>query len=207
MPSDVYEWDALGTTVLRRTHTDYTTTSTYISSTRRIIGLTAATLLCDGAEGNVPCSSNSGASLFSMTTFQYDEAGSAQYQGAPTQHDEQNFGSGFVQGRANLSSVRRYNVTNLGQYLTTSAIYNTAGSMISTTDPSNHTNSISYTDAFSDNTNHNTLAYPTTLTNADGYTFKSQYNYDFGALTWKQTPQPNTTQNHRGRNKFWSMTR
>ncbi|MBA3355318.1 MAG: hypothetical protein H0U18_05135 [Pyrinomonadaceae bacterium] len=64
---------------------------------------------------------------------------------------------------------------------------------------------ISYTDAFAANGTtldpalaFATLAYPTTVTNADGYTSSSRYNYDFGAATWKQTPLPNTTANTPG---------
>ena len=43
-----------------------------------------------------------------------------------------------------------------------------------------------------------TLAYPTSVTDADGYSSSVRYNYDFGAATWKQTPLPNTTANTPG---------
>jgi len=33
------------------------------------------------------------------------------------------------------------------------------------------------------------------VTNADGYSSSARYDYDFGATTWKQTPQPNTIEN------------
>ncbi|HSD48132.1 MAG TPA: hypothetical protein VLB87_16010, partial [Pyrinomonadaceae bacterium] len=36
-----------------------------------------------------------------------------------------------------------------------------------------------------------TVAYPTTITNAGGSVSSLRYHYDFGAVTWNQTPQPN----------------
>jgi YD repeat-containing protein len=192
--SDVYEWDALATTVLRRTHTDYNLDPTYLN--RWIIGLTAAQYLCDAAQGAVPCNDNSGTSLLSKVTLQYDETGSAQYQGAPVQHDETNYGSGLVQGRANLSSMRRYDVTTSGQWTVSSVQYNTAGSVITSTDPASHQSTVSYTDAFSadgvnpTNLSFSTLAYPTTVTDADGNSSFVKYHYDFGAKTRVQGPPP-----------------
>src|SRR5436190_19477365 len=59
-----------------------------------------------------------------------------------------------------------------------------------------HHTTISYIDSFSDDNNsRNTMAYPKTITDADGYSSTVIYNFDFGALTSKQTPQPNTIQN------------
>ncbi len=49
LPSDVYEYAANGTTVLRRTHTDYNLNAAYTD--RRIIGLVFAKLVYDGAGG------------------------------------------------------------------------------------------------------------------------------------------------------------
>ncbi len=132
----------------------------------------------------------------SKVSFQYDGIGSAQNQGTPVQHDDTNFGYGFVAGRGNLSSITRYDVTNLLPPITTSAVYNTAGSVISTTDGAAHTISISYTDAFSpDGTNSTdpgyvTLAYATTLTDADGYSSHIKYHYDIGAQTRTEGPPP-----------------
>jgi YD repeat-containing protein len=197
LPADVYEYAANAATVLRRMHTDYNVSSTYLSLTTRFVGLPAAKYLCDGAEGEVPCSSNSGTSLLSKITLQYDEVGSVQYQGAPVQHDETSFGSGFLQGRGNLSSTRRYDVTNLSQYVSSSMVYNTAGSLITSIDAAGHQTTLSYDDSFSDNTNHNTLAYPTVVKDPDWNASTApnnyltvQYNYDFGAQTRTQGPPP-----------------
>ena len=135
--------------------------------------------------------------LLSKVTYQYDEAGSVQYQGAPTQHDETNFGSGFVAGRGNLSSERQYDTLNLSQFQTNSATYNTQGSIITITDSGSHVTRVEYDDLFSDGATHNTLAYPTKVKDADwnagsgANNFSTvKYNFDFGARTQVRGPIP-----------------
>jgi len=192
-PQDTFEYQADATTVLRRTHTDYNIASTYTS--RRIIGLPSAKYLCDGAQGEVPCNDGSGASLFSKVAFQYDGSASIQGAGAPVQHDNTTYGASFVAGRANLSSATRYDVNNTSQFTVSTMQYNTAGAVVTTRDPLNHGVTVSYADSFSDGIGRNTLAYPTTVTDADSYSATVQYNFDFGAVTSKQTPQPNTVAN------------
>jgi hypothetical protein len=83
--------------------------------------------------------------------------------------------------------------------------YNTSGSVVKTIDVSVHVNEISYADAFAANGTGAldsglpvTLAYPTVVTDPDGFTVKVRYNYQFGAPTWKQTPLPNVTDNQPG---------
>ncbi|MGH3850397.1 MAG: hypothetical protein ACRDRT_11955, partial [Pseudonocardiaceae bacterium] len=62
---------------------------------------------------------------------------------------------------------------------------------IFTRDALNHQNSISYADSFSDgNNSRHTFAYPTTVTDADGFSSFVQYNFDFGAKTRIQGPPP-----------------
>src|SRR5260370_38095825 len=73
--------------------------------------------------------------------------------------------------------------------------YNTAGAVVVTHDLLNHGVTISYADSFSDGIGRNTLAYPTSVTDPDGYSATAQYNFDFGAVTSKQTLQPNTIAN------------
>lgn len=100
-------------------------------------------------------------------------------------------------GRGLLTSVKRYDVTNTSQFTISSSKYNTAGAVVSTTDPLGHGVTISYADSFSDTNRNslNTLAYPTMVTDPGGFTSSSKYNYDFGAVTWAQTPKPNETTN------------
>jgi YD repeat-containing protein len=184
LPQDVYEYEANAITVLRRSHTNYNLATTYTN--RRIIGLVSEKTLYAGDQG----------ALMSKVSFQYDEEGSIQGADAPVQHDNTNYGAGFVAGRGNLSSSKRYDVTDSSQFAVSSLRYNTGGSLVASIDPLGHQSSLSYADSFSDgNNSRNTLAYPTTVTDADGYSSSSQYNFDFGAVTRKQTPQPNTTNN------------
>ena len=186
LPQDIFEYQANATTVLRSTRTTYNTNSAYTS--RRIIGLVSDQSVY---EGDV----TAGAPLTSKLSYQYDETGSIQGSDAPVQHDNTNYSSAFVVGRANLSSVKRYDVNNTSQFTTSTNKYNTAGAIVSTTDASAHTAQISYTDAFSDNVSRNTLAYATTFSDPDNYTATAKYNFDSGAVTYKRTPQTGTTSN------------
>ncbi len=187
LPRDVYEYAADASTIIRSSRTLYNTSTSYTD--RRILGLVSEEQLY---EGNV----NSGGVLMSKVGFAYDESGSVQGTDAPVQHDNTAYGPTFVVGRGNLSSVKRYDVSNTSQFTTTSSKFNTAGAVVLSRDASNHDTQISYSDSFSDNNNsRNTLAYPTTITDADLYTATTKYNFDLGVVTRRQTPQPNTTQN------------
>jgi YD repeat-containing protein len=196
LPVDTYEYQSNAIAVLRRTHIVYNVDTSYTDL--RIIGLPSAKYLCDGAEGEVPCNNNSGASLFSKVTFEYDEPGSILGTDAPVQHNTDYTASSSVR-RGNLSSVTRHDVVNTSQSTTSSFKYNTAGAVVATLDPLSHGVTVSYADSFSDDNNtRNTLAYPTTVTDAGGFSSSMKYNYDFGAATRKQTPLPNVTDNELG---------
>ncbi|HEY0765612.1 MAG TPA: hypothetical protein VGD61_24750 [Pyrinomonadaceae bacterium] len=83
-----------------------------------------------------------------------------------------------------MTSVSKWDVTdinNASQKLSSYTNYFVTSTPASATDPANHHSSVSYTDAFSDNVNRNTFAYPTTLTDADGNNSTVQYNFDLGA--------------------------
>ncbi len=192
LPQDVSEYQANATTVLRRTHTDYNLAATYTD--RRIIGLVSEQRLYE-VDPNTQTET-----LMSKVGFAYDE-GSIQGTDAPVQHDNTNYPASFLTGRANLSSVKRYNASDVSQFTTSTMFYNTAGAVVKIVDPANHPVLISYTDQFSadgttlDASRPSTLAYPTMVTDPDNYTSNVRYHYDFGAVTWKQTPQPNAVAN------------
>jgi YD repeat-containing protein len=185
--SDVYEYDTNATTVLRHTHTDYNLSAVYTS--RRIIGLPSARFLYDGSNN-----------LFSKVTYEYDQNPNPnpylEHQGSPVQHDTDNYGLGFVEGRGNLNVTRRWDVTDEDDTSLASENkigYNTSGSVIFTRDPLDHQTSFSYADSFSDGQNNrNTYAYPTTMTDPDEFSSTVQYNYDFGAVTQTQNPKDAT---------------
>jgi len=78
--------------------------------------------------------------------------------------------------------------------------YNTAGALVATLDPLSHGVTLSYTDQFSANgtdldstLDFTTLAYPTKVTDAAGFSSSTRYNYASGGMTWKRTPLPNVT--------------
>ncbi len=194
LPQDVLEYQANATTVLRRTRTNYNLSIDYTN--RRIIGLVSERTL------HQVDPSTQAETLMSKVSFQYDESGSIQGNDAPVQHDNTAYTSSFVVGRANLSSVKRYDVVNTSLFVTSSTKYNTAGSVVQTTDPAGHQVQLSYSDKFAENgvdldppRPFSTLAYPTTVTDPDGFTASSRYDHDFGGVTWKQTPEPNSTVN------------
>ncbi|HEX6047282.1 MAG TPA: discoidin domain-containing protein [Pyrinomonadaceae bacterium] len=185
LPQDVIEYDSAGA-VLRTTRTVYMDVENTPYMSRRIVGLPKETQLYEG----VVSSSN----LKSKREFIYDEAGSIDGNDAPVQHDTA-YSSSFVSGRGNLSTVKRFDVdsVSLSQFTTSKMKYNTAGSLVSSKDALDNEVKVSYTDAFSDGINRITLAYPTKLTDPDGYYSTSRYNFDFGALTYRQTPPANYT--------------
>jgi len=198
LPQDVFEYQADGSTVLRRSHTTYNLTTPYLS--RRIIGLPREKSLY-GVDPNTLTET-----LMSKVEFYYDES---PIEGAADpvaiQHDNTNFGMNSLTGRANLTSVRRYDVENTSQFTATTNKYNRTGSLVSAKDALGHGVTLSYTDAFASTADpldaprtFATLAYPTKVDDADDYSTRFRYNYDFGARTWQQTPQPNVTANTPG---------
>ncbi|HKP84132.1 MAG TPA: hypothetical protein VJT69_19095 [Pyrinomonadaceae bacterium] len=182
LPNEFYEYQSNATTVLRRTHTDYNTNSAYIS--RRILGLISGSSLYEtNPTTNVE-------TLVAKTGFDYDEALSIQGNDAPVQH-ESTYDSNFLIGRGNQSTVKRYDVGDLTQVTTSKTKFNTAGAPVVLIDAMTHQQTISYADSYSDgNDDRNTLAYPTSVTNADTFTSTAKYNFNFGAVTRTQTPTP-----------------
>jgi YD repeat-containing protein len=184
--SDVREYDAPPNTskVLRHNHFEYLRGTAYTGNlNRRLTQLVTSQTVHDG----------SGA-LHSKVTYKYD-LGSEYlvHQGPPVRHDTANYGASFVQGRGNLNSIRRWDVTEPDKEdksVASTVGYNTSGAMIFSRDPLNHETKLSYADSFSDSINdRNTLAYPTKITDADNYSSKIQYNYDFGAVTRTEDPK------------------
>ncbi|HKR58484.1 MAG TPA: RHS repeat domain-containing protein [Pyrinomonadaceae bacterium] len=179
LPYLVREYAANGTTEIRHTYTDYNLGQPYLD--RRIIGLVAWVHISDTTQ------------WLTKITYGYDDPSKLEaLPAAATRHD-QSFNTSFLT-RGNVTSVSRWDVTDINnpaKALTTQISYNVTGSLIRKTDPSNHPQNIAYSDSFSDGLNNrNTFAYPTTATDADGYSSYLQYNFDFGALTRTQGPPP-----------------
>jgi hypothetical protein len=187
LPRDVSEYDANASDVLRTTRTNYNMHATYTD--RRILGLPSEKLLYDGTVAGT---------LMSKIEFIYDEGITMEGTEQPLQHDGSNYPVGLVGGRANVTKVKRYNVDNPTEFTATTSKYNRAGSLVSSKDAFNHEVTFSYADSFSDNLSRNTFAYPTTTTDPDNFSSTAKYNFDFGAVTYKQTPKPNVTNQDAG---------
>jgi RHS repeat-associated protein len=193
LPTHIREYGgADGQTLLRLTTTSYKTDSAYVD--RRILGLPYEHIVYDGPTG----------ALLARNVFYYDWGGDYLSTQTPgSNYDSANYPSWFVVGRGDLMAVRRYNCENsTTAYDDNQALwvqingYDMAGSLVWSQDGGGHRVNISYGDSFSDgNNSRNTFAYPTTLTDADGYQSFTQYNYDFGAHTRVEGPPPNNQPN------------
>jgi YD repeat-containing protein len=182
----VKEYAGDGTTELRRSQTDYHLTQPYLD--RRIIGLVSVSQLYDSVAGQCQA----------KVMYGYDDPARLTSPATTATMHDQSYNSTFTV-RGNATSVSRWDVSdinNASKALTSTVSYDAAGSALSTTDPAGHTNSVSYADSFSDGNNaRNTFAYPTMLTDADGFSSTVQYNFDFGAKTRVEGPPPQNQPN------------
>jgi YD repeat-containing protein len=183
LPYLVKEYAADGTEI-RHTFTDYNLSQQYLD--RRIIGLVSNVHVSNAAEWQLRIS------------YGYDDSSKITSQATTATMHDQSY-DGLFTVRGNVTSVSKWDVTDIGnasKALTTTMSYNAAGSVLSTTDPAGHTSFVGYADSFSDGNNlRNTFAYPTTLTDADGFTSTLQYNFDFGAKTRVEGPPPQNQPN------------
>ena len=184
LPSVIMEYQADAASVYRITVNNYNLDTAYTS--RRIIGLIGNTWVFDGSWNP-----------YSVVNYDYDAA--ADLQALPgganaVQHDYSSYGTSFLAGRGNLTSIMRYDATdpnNSSKAVKSEVGYNITGAMMFQKDPLGHQSSVSYAESFSDNNNNrNTFAYPTTVTDPDGFSSSLQYNFDFGARTRVQGPPP-----------------
>jgi YD repeat-containing protein len=179
LPYKVTEYKANGSEVLRETYTDYNLDAAYLN--QRIIGLVSARYVKNGPD------------YLSKTSYAYDTGGAQLVATTAangtvvnaTQHDP-SYNTGFT-ARGLVTYASRFDVTDINnptKALTTQFAYDTDGSLLYTSDPLGHQTSVSYTDSFSDGITRNTFAYPTTVTDADGFSSLSKYHYDLGAVTY-----------------------
>jgi len=162
--------------------------SNAVYANRRIIGLVTGRNVYEGE-----------LTLVSKVTYGYDETGftDAGQNISPTQHGT-GYGSSFVTGRGNQTTVKRWDVTSPNdatKAVASTIKYNTAGAAVSQSDALNRAVTVSYNDSFADNVNRNTFAYPTTLTDPAGNSSTIQYRYDIGANVKAVSPIPYGGQN------------
>ena len=184
LPKNVNEYAADGTTLLRQTHTDYISSTNYDTATRRIIGLPSMKTVYDGA-----------GTVVSKVEFQYDEGGAwfKDAGAALANHDTAFNGLSTYPGRGLLTSVRRWDAdypSDATKVVESNVGYNNAGSVVVTRDARGHQTEVDYADNFSVAAKNslNTLAYPKTVTDPDGFEATAEYNYDRGAMTKTSSP-------------------
>jgi len=179
------EYAADAVTPIRRTSFDYKNDSVYLD--RRIIGLVFRHSVYDGSWN-----------LLAKTEYGYDwDSSGDMFQDTPapaTQHDRTNYGPSFISGRGNLSQMARFDINDPNNssntIIETKWRVNSTGSVLMERDHLWHQKFFAYGDNFSDSVNRNTFAYPTTATDADGFSSTGQYNFDIGATTRTQGPPP-----------------
>ena len=185
LPETVREYAQDASTVLRRTFTSYRWDAPFTD--RHIIGLVSAQSVYGGEAES---------SLRSKVDYHYDWAPHFTGTTPSTQHDSAGYPVSFTYGRGALVGVRRYDVTALTDPAKEIWVeffgYDPAGSILWVQKGTgvNHRTQFSYADSFSDGLNsRGTLAYMTTLTDADGYQSTVQHNYDMGVVTRTQDPK------------------
>ncbi len=93
-----------------------------------------------------------------------------------------------VNGRGNLTSTTRHDVTGQTAAVASRVRYDIAGSPVAQLDPLNRKVRIEYADSFNDNTNRNSFAYPTKV--YDPANNFSEVKYRHGANVRAQSPAP-----------------
>jgi RHS repeat-associated protein len=177
LPTEIREYAADATTILRKTTNTYFISQPYID--RRVLGLLRETIVYD--ENNQP-----------VSKLWYDYDWGNDYWAATPQNAVQHENSTDYTGRGNLCWIGRWDVSDVNNFDKSTRAYfkyNNTGSLIASYDTYWHGKTISYTDSFSDSVNRNTFAYPTSLTDEDNFVSSAQYNFDIGAVTRTQDPK------------------
>ena len=182
LPEMIREYGGVnGDNLMRRTVRLYRWDQAYMD--RRVIGLVQRHEVYYGETMNT---------LVSMEEYAYDWVSGYMQATAPAvHHDTANYGSSFGYGRGIMVAVFRYNINNTNQGIWTKTFgYNLAGQTTYLADALSHLTTISYTDS----NGGSTLAYPTAVTDPDGFTYTSEYNYETGAVTKTLKPSKGTGQ-------------
>jgi RHS repeat-associated protein len=142
------------------------------------------------------------------TQIAYDGASLTGTSGAPN-HDYTNYSSSFA-ARGNPTSISQW-VTGTTFNVTTNT-YDDLGNLRSSTNPGGHQTTIDYTDNYSDGVNHNTQAFPTTITfptttmgTTYSHVLKSQYYWP-SAMLYQATDQNNLVTTYTYDNMWRSST-
>jgi len=169
----VYEYDFGYNTpggLLRQTITSYANLGGYASDRPEII------TVYDG-QNNIQA----------QTFFYYDQTTPT-----PTSNVPQHLAVAWARG--NLTKITRLLASGVNPF--TTFAYDDTGNVISTTDPGGHTTTIDYSDDYNDGINHNSNAFPTTITlppTANStHVIKAKYYWHTGQK-WQSIDQNNQT--------------
>ncbi|MDX2040107.1 MAG: S8 family serine peptidase, partial [Acidobacteriota bacterium] len=168
LPYDVKEYLGDATTVYRYTRTNYNSSTTY--SDKHIFGLPSEVLVYKGDN-----------TLVAKTAFTYDESGYFDTTGyTVTNHDASNYGTGYVAGRANLTTVTQFEVPGSSSRAVSHAKFDMLGNTRAVYDGANHVTEYFYDDNFVTTGNPTTRALVTKVKDPDSYWSGAKYNYHTG---------------------------
>lgn len=204
--SETYEYDSYGNTTdvreydygsgqagsfLRRTHTDFVTSSNYVSDSGPFIRRLPSQ--------NWVSSDSAGSNKVSLIQFEYDDYSSNSThaglisRSSVTGHDSTNYGTGFAY-RGNVTAVTTYsNAASQSGAVTVYSQYDILGNVVKAKDANGNVSTISYDDNFGSpdgearsNTapsllnGQSAFAFATSSTNPLGWTTYSQFDYYLG---------------------------
>jgi YD repeat-containing protein len=179
---------------------------------RRLIGLPTERILYDGSNA-----------IQSKVQYSYDEAGYLQAHATqPIRHDSTsngtagNYGTNFSY-RGNVTSVRRYDINNLSQYVENKTGYYITGNPAYTKNPRDLQNNpqtqttFSYsgtylTDGGYTETRPNTYAYLGSVTDPDGFTSSIEYHFDRGDVRRTTDPKGALVRRDYDQGRLWKVT-
>ncbi len=188
LPEYIKEYNASASTVYRTTQLKYvhdvSPSAAYVQlaanwdANRWLIGMVAERDLYEGATGP----------LKAKSTYSYDDLGEHLVSDSNVPNQESAYNSISFQWRGNLTQTRRWDVTT-DTPVTAKTGYGTSGSVRFLRDAMGAQTTLGYTDNFSQGS-YFTRAYPTQITDPDGFASTRKYDFHTGLVTETQNPAP-----------------
>ena len=175
-------YDGDHSTVLKEVQTDFLLSSSYTD--RRIIGLPSE-VRTYGIE-------NSSLSMVAKTTYAYDDEDFSHETNqiiSAIRHDDTNYGSSFVTGRGNSTSMTRHDPSGQESPIVTKTRFNVTGSVVAAFDEMNRKHVYKFVDDFNDGTA-STFAFLTRYENPNGEYYRQEFRRDTGSKVWGDLPHP-----------------
>jgi RHS repeat-associated protein len=171
LPQDISEFVNGGSTEYRRTTIYYKTDAAYLD--RHIVGLPSEQIVSDPAQNFY---------RVKWKAFWYDEAANFNTTDfTVVQHDSTNYGTGFVTGRGNLTTVNEYDPQTQSWRQPTRTTYDKTGMRTAVSDAANHTTQFYYEDNFpAGQAAGQTHALLTRVKDPDGFWSGSKYDWHSG---------------------------